>query len=67
MDYNDEILKMIEILSSHGIKMSASGCGCCGSPNIRFQYKGEDIVCAVEDGEPGPEPQVNFDMFDEVG
>lgn len=36
--------RMIEILKSHGIEMKVDGCGCCGSPWVKFEYHGETIV-----------------------
>lgn len=36
--------KMKKILTKHGIKMSISGCGCCGSPWVSFEYNGKMIV-----------------------
>lgn len=35
--------RMVEILKSHGIEMKVGGCGCCGSPWVTFEYKGETI------------------------
>lgn len=39
----EAIDRMIDILKSHGIEMCVWGCGCCGSPAILFEYKGETI------------------------
>lgn len=38
------IQHMINILRSLDIEMSVYGCGCCGSPSVRFIYKSEIIV-----------------------
>lgn len=54
--------RMIEILRTHGIMMSVGGCGCCGSPWVRFQYKGEDILL---NSWYNVEPDCDFDMFEE--
>ena len=32
------IARANEILRSHGIKMIVGGCGCCGSPQVEFEY-----------------------------
>ena len=56
-EYNEKINKLKEILSKHNIKMSVGGCGCCGSPWFKFEYKGEIVVDCLEEG--------NFDMFKE--
>lgn len=49
--------KVKEILAKHDIKMSVVACGCCGSPRVRFEYKGNTIV---EDGY-----EFDFSMFEE--
>lgn len=49
--------KVKAILLSHGIKMNVSGCGCCGSPWVHFEYKGEKIVGEMRD--------FNFEMVKE--
>lgn len=36
--------KVEEILSSLGITMRVSGCGCCDSPHVYFVYKGEVLL-----------------------
>ena len=36
--------KIAEILKEHGIKIEIGGCGCCGSPWVSFEYKGEMII-----------------------
>jgi hypothetical protein len=40
----EAIKRVIAILKSHDIEMTVSGCGCCGSPEVWFQYKGEVIL-----------------------
>ena len=47
---------VVAILEEHGIRMSVSGCGCCGSPDVRFEYKGSLII---------DDSEVNFNMFEE--
>lgn len=37
------------ILEQHGIRMSVSGCGCCGSPTVSFEYNGEKILDEADD------------------
>jgi hypothetical protein len=44
---NDQVKKMKKILTSFGIQLTVSACGCCDSPYIRFEY--EDFVYE-EDG-----------------
>jgi len=48
---------IMEILEKHGIRMSVSGCGCCGSPRVTFEYEGKMIA--------DDEHSLNFNMFDE--
>ena len=38
------IKKIKEILSKQNIKLSIRGCGCCDSPVVTFEYKGEKII-----------------------
>lgn len=40
------LIRMISILKEHQISMSVGGCGCCGSPDVTFSYKGEEILDA---------------------
>lgn len=40
----EAVEKMKEILKEHGIKIEIDGCGCCGSPWVSFEYKGERII-----------------------
>ena len=35
--------KLIELCKSLGIRIEVGGCGCCESPWLRFEYKGEMI------------------------
>ena len=44
MEQKTNTEKMKEILESLGIELEILGCGCCGSPNVTFKYKGETIV-----------------------
>lgn len=55
MDWHDEYIekvnrekkekeKVIKILSRHEIRMNIGGCGCCESPWVEFEYKGEMIT-----------------------
>jgi len=41
--------KIAEILKEHGIKIEIGGCGCCGSPWVSFEYKGEMIIKDQDD------------------
>lgn len=50
------IKKIMEILKSHEIVMDIHGCGCCGSPDVKFIYKGETII---------DDSDVNFNMSEE--
>lgn len=47
--------KVIEILKKHGVKMKLGGCGCCGSPWLKFEYNGVTIL---------DDDEVHFDMFE---
>lgn len=40
----DAVKKIEEILKEHDIKIEINGCGCCGSPWVSFEYKGERII-----------------------
>ena len=47
-----EVNKAKEILLSHGIKINIGSCGCCESPWVTLEYKGERIInerdmCAI--------------------
>lgn len=42
MEENIERVKAI--LAEAGIKIDVGACGCCGSPWIKFEYKGEMIL-----------------------
>lgn len=44
MNKQEQIEKMKQILKENGIEMQVGGCGCCGSPWITFNYKGEEII-----------------------
>ncbi len=44
----DDLERMKKILNEHGIKMSVGGCGCCGSPWVSFEYKGEVLFDGEE-------------------
>lgn len=37
----DKLKEMIAILKSHGIEMKVGGCGCCGSPWVKFECNGK--------------------------
>lgn len=43
-DYRLNPLKMMYILKKHGMRISINGCGCCGSPLVKFEYKGKMIL-----------------------
>lgn len=51
-----ELKRVTEILASHGIRMSVWGCGCCDSPEIKFEYQEEMIT---EQG------RSDFNMFED--
>jgi Fe-S oxidoreductase len=53
----EEKEKIVEILKNHGIKIDIGGCGCCGSPWVTFEYKGEIIIKNKDN--------FNIDMFDD--
>lgn len=40
---DNKLNRVKEILLKNGIEMNIFGCGCCGSPEISFRYKGEQI------------------------
>lgn len=41
-DQNTLTLEDVQrILKEKGITMSVAGCGCCGSPNVKFTYENE--------------------------
>ena len=46
------------MIKAKGIKMAVHGCGCCGSPSVKFGIDGTLIA---------NEANFNFDMFDEEG
>lgn len=48
------LLEIQTILASHGIRMRVSACGCCDSPWVRFEYRGQEIADDCE---------FDFDMF----
>lgn len=52
-----KIERIEKILKKHNIRIKIGGCGCCGSPWVSFEYKGE-IILSNEDG-------CNMDMFAE--
>lgn len=39
-----EVKEMVKILREHGISMDVGGCGCCGSPWVKFAKDGKVIV-----------------------
>lgn len=46
-----------KLLASHGFKIELIGCGCCGSPQLKVEYQGKEII---------DDSVVNFDMFASV-
>ena len=59
-----ELERMQEILREHGIVMAVAGCGCCGSPGVYFEYKGERIIFSDEYAE-GTVDDCSFNMRDD--
>lgn len=50
MDKREDFEKKIaDIFKRHEIEMNIEGCGCCGSPSVRFKYKGEELYCEDTD------------------
>ena len=49
--------QVVEILRKHDIRMYVGGCGCCGSPWVKFEYNGEIIADLKDD--------FSFDMFED--
>ena len=46
----EKLDKVKEILASHGIEMNVHGCGCCGSPSVKFIYNGLEIIDEYDAG-----------------
>lgn len=40
----DEIRAVKALLDPLGITIAVSACGCCGSPDFRLTYKGEEVA-----------------------
>ena len=59
MNKDAAMKRVSEILESHGAKILVSGCGCCGSPTVRFEYRGEKVTGDDKYGLDG----FNIDMF----
>lgn len=64
----EEILKkqtdqMKKILSEHEMKIEITGCGCCGSPSVKFEYRGEPIVFD-DNNDDGCRYDAIVDMFE---
>lgn len=53
---DEKIEAVAHILKSSGIRMEISGCGCCGSPHVKFEYHGNIVL---------QEDYVFLDMFEE--
>lgn len=51
-----QIADFTKILKEHDMKISLFGCGCCGSPRVVFEYKGDVIV---------DDDNFNIDTFEE--
>ena len=65
-ELDKELERMQEILREHGIVMAVMGCGCCGSPGVYFEYKGERIIFSDKYAE-GTVDYCSFDMRQETG
>lgn len=46
-----------EVLRSHGIKMEVGSCGCCESPWVAFEYRGEMLLDSMKN--------CGFSMFED--
>ncbi|RKT35320.1 hypothetical protein BXY70_1353 [Roseovarius halotolerans] len=69
MSDKDQIEEAKKILRAAGIKMSIDGCGCCGSPAVRMQHNGKEVIFD-DTSYPGKyqmADDVIFDMFEEEG
>jgi hypothetical protein len=60
------IAKAKELLAQHGFKLSVNGCGCCGSPWVRLEHRGQPIIDAGEDRSDRTVSDCCFDMFEEA-
>lgn len=63
-ELEESLKRMQKILREHSIVMAVDGCGCCGSPGVYFEYKGEPIVYS-EKFPNGTKDDCNFNMRDE--
>lgn len=44
MSIEDQIEKAKKLLAEAGFKLEVGGCGCCGSPWVRLEHRGEPII-----------------------
>jgi hypothetical protein len=66
MTLEDQTMKFEKIMKENEMKIIIRGCGCCNSPWVKFEHKGELIVFDKEDnGLSGAVENFLIDMFEE--
>lgn len=61
----EQITRAKKILLREGFRLSIDGCGCCGSPSVRLEYKGEPLIYYNDRNPTSEADNVCFDMFKE--